>query len=640
MANHLNPFLERMSERTVSDIEFVNLFSPKILENLNDNTLEGGVHIFRSAPGAGKTTLLRAFTPTALRAFWGTRNSPDFIESIGKLKELKVIDEQAGPQISGVLLSCASGYADLPRGANITQDGLFRALLDCRIVLRTLRSIAVLVGRNTPEKLENIYLKYKEPAADLKNIPLFSNANELILWAEQYERKIYTLLDSFIGQTSTDMPSHVQFEGTLWLQSVQFFINGECVAPKRLLMIDDLHKLRKKQRDLLIDELTVQRSGVPIWLAERKSALGVQLLSQGIRQGRDLSEHDLEEMWSSAQGTSLFNTFAQNILDRRMLRQDVVTSKSFSNILRSELEPYDISKEVKKGVEVINKDILKYRDNVQYSKWIEQIEQREDKSSINFLTELYILRILLARDELKKQLQLFDFPLSINEFEDRVNSQVKNAALIFIHNDLKIPYYFGIEKLYTMASWNVEELLSLAAALYEGLQDKRVLRKPELILAPNEQEKLLKEVAKRKRDFIPKNHTEGMRAQRLLDSIGAFCKERTMMPNAPYAPGVTGVRLSQSELNKLSLDKRAVSSESELLNRVLSECVAENLLIPKPSSASHHRECGTIFYLNRTLCVYYNLPLQLGGWQDITMTNMIEWIECGTVPNRRQEAIL
>ena len=77
MAYNSNPFLERMSERTTSDMEFVRLFSPKILEKLAEDAFDGAVHMFRSAPGAGKTTLLRAFTPPALRAFW---NSPGAFE--------------------------------------------------------------------------------------------------------------------------------------------------------------------------------------------------------------------------------------------------------------------------------------------------------------------------------------------------------------------------------------------------------------------------------------------------------------------------------------------------------------------------------------------------------------------------------
>jgi len=99
-------------------------------------------------------------------------------------------------------------------------------------------------------------------------------------------------------------------------------------------------------------------------------------------------------------------------------------------------------------------------------------------------------------------------PLSAEELEQRDSSQVQGAADIFLHEELKIPYYFGIERLCVLATNNVEELLSLSAGLYDGLKAKQILRRAELLLSPQEQEKLLRDVAKRKRDFIPKNHTE------------------------------------------------------------------------------------------------------------------------------------
>jgi hypothetical protein len=54
MAYRANPFLERMSERTTSDQEFVQLFAPKILEKLNEDCFEGAVHVFHSPPGGEK----------------------------------------------------------------------------------------------------------------------------------------------------------------------------------------------------------------------------------------------------------------------------------------------------------------------------------------------------------------------------------------------------------------------------------------------------------------------------------------------------------------------------------------------------------------------------------------------------------
>ena len=635
MAYHTNPFLERMSERTTSDLEFVRLFSPKILEKLAEDAFKGGVHIFRSAPGAGKTTLLRAFTPTALRGFWTARRSPELAESFQKLVSRGVLEDQDRPQFLGVLLSCASGYADLPPGADIRQEGLFRALLDCRVVLRTLRSVGALLGFSAPEQFDCIRLEYSEQTSDLKGIPRLASARELADWAEQHEQLVYAQLDAFVGQNTANMPSHFQFEGALWLQAVQFVVDGRQVASKRLLMIDDLHKLRRKQRALLIDELAVQRSTIPIWLAERSVALGDGLLSQGVRQGRDIHEYALEEMWSGPKGPYQFATFAQSILDRRMLIQDVVASNSFAQCLRGELVIDEIRIEIDRGIRAFRDDVQRHESNIRYSEWLARAEQRSAEASMESVVELYVTRILLARDESKRQMTL-DMALSAEELDDRDNSQVRGAAEIFMHDELKIPYYFGLDRLCVMASSNVEELLSLAAALYVGMQNKQVLRKPEPTLTPVEQEKLLKDAAKRKREFIPKSHTEGLRAQRLLDSVGVFCREKTFAPNAPYAPGVTGVRLSQSELNKLGSGTKALAEKSALLIRVLAECAAENLLLAKPSAASTSRESGTVFYLNRTLCAHYDLPLQQGGWQDVTAAEMIDWMERGLVPSRRR----
>jgi hypothetical protein len=433
------------------------------------------------------------------------------------------------------------------------------------------------------------------------------------------------------------MPSHVRFEGVLWLQSVKFNLDGKLIAPKRLLMIDDLHKLRRKQRALLIEELTEIRPKIPVWLAERNIVLGEKLLSQGARNGRELHEYDLEEIWGATRGGQYqFAAFAQNVLERRLDVQNVIPPGPFTQYLRSQLQTEDVRREVEQGIALFRAEVERYRSNPRYIEWLARVEQLMAEVSIEAIRELYATRTLLVRDEGRRQLTLNLAPLSAEELEQRDSSQVQAAAEIFIHEELKIPYYYGIERLNVMATSNVEELLSLAAALYDGLLAKQVLRKPDLLLSPHEQEKLLKGVGKRKRDFIPKNHTEGSRAQCLLDSIGSYCRERTFLRNAPYAPGVTGVRLSSVELRKLKSNGEKLMAHRLILGRVLAECVAENLLIARASASSTSRDAGTIFYLNRTLCMHYGLPLQMGGWQDVMTEELADWMERERIPRKRK----
>ncbi len=625
-----NPFLERMSERTTSDHEFARLFSPKILDKLNENAFDGGLHIFRSAPGAGKTTLLRAFTPATLRAFWNSRGSPDLSDSYQRLADRGLLDADEGPLILAVYLSCAAGYADLPPGAEFGQQGLFRGLFDCRVVLRTLRSLGVLLGLNQSDSLDAVTLGYSEACSDLKDIPRYSNAFELMAWAEDREQRVYSALDSLTGIGEQAVPSHVRFESVLWLQGVEFIFEGKAVAPQRLLMIDDVHKLRPKQRTLMIDELAVLRPSMPVWLAERTISLGEDLLSQGARQGREINEYVLEDMWSGRAGSTHFVNFAYNVLDKRMSIQDEVPVRSFSQCLRDELVTDDVRPQLDEGRKVGQQFIAKYENNTRYQEWMSRAKTLLSAHSIDALYELYVARILVARDEGKRQMAL-DLTLTQSEYDDRESGQVRAAAELFAHDELGIPYYYGRETICTMATFNVEELLSLAAALFVGIQAKQILRKPELILTPEDQEKLLQGAASRRRDFVPKSHSEGLRAQRLLDAIGAFCRTRTYASSAPYAPGVTGVRLSLSELGYLDSESPSLKRERSTLKRVLAECVAENLLLRRDSSSSTSRESGTVFYLNRTLCTYYELPLQMGGWQDVSVTDLQEWMERGIV---------
>ncbi len=632
MAYNANPFLERMSERTTSDMEFVRLFSPKILEKLADDAFDGAVHVFRSAPGAGKTTLLRAFTPPALRAFWHSRNRPELSESFQKLLNRGLLSEGESPQLLGVYLSCASGYADLPSSEGLQQEGLFRALLDCRIVLRTLRSLGLLLGFSTPEQLAEVTLD-NSSLPGLQGIPAITNALELASWAEEHEQRVYAQLDTFMGPINAALPAQVRFEGVLWLQSIGFTHEGRSVGVKRLLMVDDMHKLRRKQRALLVDELTVMRSSFPIWLAERTVALGTELLSQGAREGRDLREYNLDRLWSDAKGMNQFISHAQNILDRRMKNQDAVPVGSFTQCLRDELVSSEVRSQVGQGIERFRSDVERHQSKQRYAQWLARADQYTADQNLESLLELYVTRILLVRDEGKRQLSL-DLTLTEEELEDRDSSQVRNAAELFMHEELGIPYYFGFERMCVMATSNVEELLGLAAALYVGLQAKQVLRKSEPILSPLEQEKLLREAAARKRDFIPKSHTEGTRAQRLLDSIGAFCYDQTYAPSAPYAPGVTGVRLSRAELAKLT-SPGAFGPPGLVLQRVLAECAAENLLVQRESQATGSRDSGTVFYLNRSLCAYYGLPLQMGGWRDVTVGELMRWMERRLTPSRK-----
>ncbi len=621
-----NPFKERATDRTASDQAFVRLFSPKILENLPEEAFKGGVHLFVSPPGGGKTTLCRAFTPSALQSFWNAKDLPELRESAKALQELGVLDPTNGPQMLGVQLTCLSGYADLPSGISLQHDGLFRALLNCRIVLRTLRSLATMVNASAIEQLNDVTLEYPGELQELTAIPKESAPIDLARWAEQCERGVYSYLDALSEDDAvSNMPAHVRFEGVLWLQGVRVLQNGRELMPRRLLMIDDLQALRRKQREMLTREFLDLRPRESIWLAQRTSALkDDEVLSTGARQGRDVEIHTLENLLGA--GRNGFTSFAQNVLDRRFETQDLFRKAKFEQFLKVDTPPQEVAKAFQVGVEKYHKNISRFRNITQYQDWIAASDQVCTKTNVTAedLRSLYITRILIARNEKNRQPSFF--PLATEEIEERDSSATQGAAAIFAHDEASLPYYFGMDVLCTMATNNVEELLGLAASLYDGLEANQMLRRSDVALSTREQERLLTGAAKKKREFIPRSHAEGTRAQSLIDAVGGFCREKTFTPSASYPPGVTGVRLSQSELGKLMEGQRGPSDVVGTLKKVLSECVADNLLFIRPSSATTGREGGQIFYLNRTLCAHFGLPLAQGGWQDVKVADLLEWM--------------
>lgn len=634
MPSPANPFLERRSDQTISDQEFVRLFSPKILDRLPDNIFDAGVHVLHSPPGGGKTTLLRALTPGALRGFWARKAKGSMDETIERMQARSIIDREEGPKLLGIMLSCAAGYADLPPGANLASGGVFRALMDCRIVQRTLRGLLELLGYEQTEYLNEISLDYPGVSGELKGIPRLPNAADLLAWAEKAERQIYAKLDAFAISADAELPRHVRLEGVLWLQSVRFTRKDLELAPRRLLMVDDLHKLRDPQRMMLKEEITEMRPTIPVWLAQRTIAMGAMLLSPGARDGRDVSQHSLDELWSSSRNQ--FLAFAKSVLDRRMADQESIDSESLEVHLKDHVDDEEVVEPLQQGIQLFLRFAEPFRKDQQYDEWLARADQLAQRPTVENVIELFKLRIQIARNERRKQLRLDLTPLPADELATRDTSKEQNAAEIFLHEDVGVPYYFGIERVSAMATNNVDELLYLAGALYDGLKTKRVLRHRQPVLSAREQEKYLREAARRKLDFVPKSHTQGTRAQRLLTGVGEFCRDRTFEINAPYAPGVTGFKISDAEYGRLESGSTPYGDEGRILVRVLFECVAENLLVQQPTAATTNRDSGFVYYLNRTLCTNFGLPLQYGGWQEIDVRELITWMQRGPTSIRRR----
>ncbi len=146
----------------------------------------------------------------------------------------------------------------------------------------------------------------------------------------------------------------------------------------------------------------------------------------------------------------------------------------------------------------------------------------------------------------------------------------------------------------------------------------------------------MKEVVDSRWNEILTTIPNGQEIRRFLESIGKFCYSETYKPNAPYAPGVTGIGITMDDRSKLINPKfQEKYPQYSKLADTISTCIAHNLIEPY-LNIKQGGKIWMILYLDRLLCLYFTLPLHYGGWRHKTLDQLNLWREEGYQPQRRK----
>ena len=626
-----NPFRMQTSEQIESDVDFLRLFSYGALDLLSKEDLWNRVHVILSSPGGGKTSLLRLFTPGALLTLHAHRGADDFKELYVKMKELGAIMDD-GPKVLGVLLSCSKNY-DLLEDLNFDEQHkrrLLYSLLDSRIILTALRGIIDLKRLEYPADLDKISFKAPEAISLPQGLPRQCNGRELFNWASNVERAVYEAIDSFEPINTGSLVGYGNLVSPFMLKSDNLLCDNQPVTPHVLIMLDDCHKLTQNQRSSLISIID-ERPPVGVWIAERLEALSKEeLLSSGAESERDVVYIDLEKEWRS-RGDRFMKT-ALHIADRRAQFAKVETP-SFSACLQDVLDNPIWSEKIENAIDTISERI---RNRVggakRYKEWINSRETFNG-DPLDRAIRWRSLEIILERDLRNRQKKLSDFAQEIDftydreDLEKQEGSDVKAAAGLFLSREFGFPYYFTDRRLVSMASSNIEQFIWLGASLFEEIISARLID-PNALLSPERQEDIIKKTIEKRWEQIPYTIRNGRDVMKFLEAIGKMAFLETTKPNAPYAPGVTGIAISMRARETLIQDKKY-----SRLCSILFECIAHNLLEP---IMDYKLKGGRwmVLYLNRMLCVRFGLPLQYGGFREKTLSELSEWMERGFIPKR------
>ena len=118
-----------------------------------------------------------------------------------------------------------------------------------------------------------------------------------------------------------------------------------------------------------------------------------------------------------------------------------------------------------------------------------------------------------------------------------------------------------------------------------------------------------------------------------------MCREKTYEPNAPYAPGVTGIALSSQDREALVQAGRDGPGNPYFeLASTISSCVAQNLFEVRDNHKQDNKT-WVVLYLNRLFCAHYGLVYHVSGWQRVSLRRLQDWSR-GVVPRANDKITL
>lgn len=623
-----NPFKIRASEKIDSEAGFLRLFSPLVLESLHEKYQSGklwdNVLYIHSSPGAGKSSLIRVFDPSTLKILLNSKSASDFKELFNSLKKIEVINQHK-IEVLSVSMQCTRNYEILEE-LNISSAQkvrFFFSLLNSRITIATLRNACLMLNKKFPEDLEEIKFKYNNSDNYFKSLELPCTGKELYNWASNIERNIYKAIDSFLPLEDNEIEGHDELFSLTTLTPENILFGDSPICSKILFVLDDAHKLSSDQRRRLKIYLAEKRGNFSIWISERLEALdAIENLGSSLE--RDYNEINLEDFWRKY--PTKFEKIVRNISEKRanISTEDV---SSFQNYLSDNLNEEKNKLQLKNYSEnKLNtiKEIAKYTNR--FDDWIEHVSNLNGSEYEKALA-VGELEILIHRNIGKQQLSL-EFPLTIEELQQKNSNDVSAAANLFLANQIKLPYYFGFNSLSKSSSSNIEQFLSFSGELFEEMISKKIAG-DDLVLSDSEQHTVLKNIANAKWKELKRIVPFQEQVRKFLTSLGEFSKKETYKLNAPYSPGVNGFAIKPHKELKLlnNFGNWPNDPAYEPLINVLSTCVAFNLLEIQVVNQGKKDQIWDVYYLNRWLCIIFDLPLSYGKWRHKSPDELTKWLK-------------
>lgn len=631
-----NPFRLQTAESIDSDADFLRLFGYGVLDLLPEDALTGRPLFIRSAPGGGKTSLLKLFTPSVLQHLVAMKGNVAVKELFGKLKGLGAVSEH-DVNVLSVMLPCARTFPALADVAlkPARAKRLLLALIDARVILGALRAILIARGLRFPDDLTRLTI-VAPPGDHVPGLSFPCDGVAVQQWAETVEQGVADLIDTLMSPEGAGPPGHDALLSLRLLDANCIQLDQKPFEARWLITFDDMQKLAPPQRTALLEVVVDQRARSTVWLAERFEALSTdELLAPGALSGRDHLVINLEREWRKGRFEPAVKLIAERRARMAAESAGANAPDAFAPTIEADLDAPAWQEKTQAALEVVRRRVeVLAASKAQYADWVRSRADVEGTVR-HQLIKWRTLEILIVRQQGKKQMNLQFEPLSAEELDDKDESDVRAAAELFLSREFGFPYYFGLSKLASLGSFNVEQFIRLAGDLFEESLASAVMRRRPHI-PPERQQRILQDAYDTRVKDLPRRARNGREVLRFLDAVGQFCRDVTYQPNAPYSPGVTGVAILMDERETL-LDPAhlAKNPSASAFAAILGTAIAHNLL----HAEVDYKVKGNrymVLYLNRLLCPKYELPLQFGGFRERPLREFIAWTDKGYRPSKSE----
>lgn len=603
------------------------------------------VRMIRSAEGGGKTSLLRLFEPETLNQLYARRSDPRIKELYEKTLRLGAIDADHGPKLLGVSLICGRNYTHL-QDLSIDQarrDRVFFGLLNVRIVLALLRAAASLAGLRYRDQLHRLEFADLPESKRVPGLPLPCNGQVLKDWAAKTEERICTALDSFAPIEKEEIPGH-DSPISLWVaQPDMVTSDGQPLATRTLVMMDDIHQLSSSQRERLIATVIELRSPVGVWIAERFEALSTEeMLASGSIEGRDHGRTiEIEQYWRGYY--QRFEKHCLQVANRRVQWARGTDMQAFDECIVQSLDGAEWDQRFSEAAETIAARIQTIAaDETKFTEWVQQQEAKTGtprEQAIQWKELEILIERERERERRSRQKMLFEAPLSTDTLEKQADANLKNGAELFLAREFDFPYYFGTEQLSRLASLNVEQFIRLGGDIFWEVVSAAI-RQERRPLSPERQHALMVEASNAIWENIPKRVPDGRALRNLLEGIACYSEWYTYRPTAPNDPGVAGTAIRMSEREQLmDHDFLTRNPRYRRLADLLASALAHNLLVAQVDYKCKG-DRWMVLNLNRVLCVRFGLPLHYGKYKERPLKVLAGWIEKRFAAPVKEELLL